>query len=507
MSGQCCLTGASLHGVEAIPVLVEVVVGSGLPGMSIVGMADTAVQEAKERVRAAIKSSGFRMPDEKIVVNLAPGDLKKSGSGFDLPIALGILASTGQVGKECLRHRMFAGELSLDGSVREVAGSMAYCICASKMGMGYVGAPRRRVPIDGMEQLEISHLSRLRAEGGIEELAHDATCLEEGIAKASPDFRDVCGHESAKRALQIAAAGNHCLLMVGPPGSGKTMLASRLPSILPPLTESERLEAAAVYSVAGEDVGPVLAGQRPFRSPHHTSTAAGLLGGGNPPRPGEASLAHRGVLFLDELAEFKPGVLQGLRQPVEEGTICVTRAAGKVRMPSSFMLVAATNPCPCGYYGDPTHECTCTSGRVRQYQSRIGGPLIDRFDMQLDIHRLPSSDVLASGEGTSSAELQKGVLVAREFSSWRLTRQGGDDSLAASSQMTSAELIESCLLDDDARKFAISMAEQRELSGRALVGSLKVARTVADMEESERVTAEHLAEAFAYRVSDSIGGA
>lgn len=505
MGGQCCSIGASLHGVEAVPVMVEVVVGPGLPGMSIVGMADAAVQEAKERVRAALKSSGFAMPAEKVVVNLAPGDLRKTGSGFDLPIALGILCATGQLPKEMLRNRLFAGELSLDGSVREAAGSLACCVCASKMGFGYVGASRRRVPMDGVEQLEVRHLAELRAEGGIRELREGAARTPHE-ASACLDYGDVCGHEAAKRALQVAAAGSHCLLMVGPPGSGKTMLASRLPGILPPLTEQERLEAAVVHSVAGEDVEGVLSGRRPFRSPHHTSTLAGLLGGGNPPRPGEVSLAHRGVLFLDELAEFRPSVLQGLRQPVEEGTICITRAAGKVRMPSDFMLVASTNPCPCGYYGDPERECTCDSGVVRRYQGRIGGPLMDRFRMQLDVQRIPPREVLSGGGGTDSATLQAGVLRAREFASWRHAQIADGEGAADRPGAGPAEEMESCRLDRDARMFAEAMATDGSFSGRALVGSVRVARTIADMEESEDVLPEHLAEAFGYRLSEGIGG-
>lgn len=501
------MTGASLNGVEAVPVTVEVAVGSGIPGMSIVGMADTAVQEAKERVRAAIRASGFSMPAEKIVVNLAPGDLRKSGSGFDLPIALGILASTGQVDRGALKGRMFVGELSLDGGAREVAGSLAYCICASKLGLGYVSPSSQRVPLRGMEQMQISHLAQMRHGDGARELPPFAGEGAGEAEEARLDYADVCGHDAAKRALQVAAAGSHCLLMVGPPGSGKTMLASRLPSILPPLGEAEMLQSAAVHSVAGEDIAPLLAGHRPYRSPHHSSTMAGLLGGGSPAKPGEVSLAHNGVLFLDELAEFKPSVLQGLRQPIEEGFVSITRAAGKVRMPASFLLVAATNPCPCGHLGDPDHDCTCSSGMVVRYQSRIGGPLIDRFRMQLDIQRMPSSDVLSGVKGTSSASLREGVERAREFCSWRESREGEcvnpGDSPARSGSRGRADVPIS--MSDDARAFAEAMAEEMKLSGRSLIGSLKVARTIADMEESEDVAAEHLAEAFGYRLDDRIG--
>lgn len=501
------MMSASLHGVDAVPVVVEVSVGEGLPGIAIVGMADTAVQEARERVRAAIKASGFSMPYDKIVVNLAPGDIRKSGSGFDLPIALGILAASGQIPTTCLAERLFVGELSLDGTVREVAGSLAYCICASKMGYGFVSASRARVPLRESEQLELRTLAMLRGEEAITELPArvGSTQDEEGSA-AKLDFADVSGQEAAKRALQIAAAGEHCLLMVGPPGSGKTMLASRFSSILPPLSEEERLEAAVVHSVAGESVDALLAGMRPFRHPHHSSTMAGLLGGGSPVRPGEVSLAHRGVLFLDELAEFKPGALQSLRQPIEQGCVCVTRASEKVRLPASFMLIAATNPCPCGYYSDPSHECQCTSGAVRRYQSRIGGPLIDRFSMQLDIHRVPSAQMLEGERGTSSETLREGVMRARAFARWRRERQGLCDDGLARVLPKGPDAVEACGLADDARDFAMAMAEGGNLSGRALVGSLRVARTIADMEESEVVRPDHLAEAFGLRMSDGIGG-
>ncbi|MBR3689818.1 MAG: YifB family Mg chelatase-like AAA ATPase, partial [Eggerthellaceae bacterium] len=427
MYGRCALLSATLRGVEAVPVSVEVSVTTGLPGISIVGMPDTAVQESRERVRSAIKAAGFSMPADKVVINLAPADLRKSGSGYDLPIALGMLIATRQVPLEPFEDKIIVGELSLEGAVRPVSGMLAYGMCARGFGYDLLCASGSdRVPVEDFRQYELSSLSRLRCLHDEDGLPSGECCFElnkstkvSDLVVSRLDYADVRGHEVAKRALQIAAAGGHGFLMMGPPGSGKTMLASRLGSILPPLTQDEALEAAVVHSVAGEDVSSILGGARPFRSPHHSATMAGLVGGGRPVRPGEISLAHNGILFLDELSEFSSAVLQSIRQPMESGSVSLTRADGSILFPARFVLIAASNPCPCGYFGDETHSCECTHTQIRAYQARIGGPLIDRIDLHMDIRRIPPHEVVQGRPGKSSAELREGVLMAREFADWR----------------------------------------------------------------------------------------
>ena len=479
MYGRCTVLGATLRGVEAIPVDVEVAVSNGLPGFSIVGMGDASVQEARERVRAALRSSGFQMPSDKIVVNLAPSSLRKTGSGLDLPIAVALLAATGQIDRACIENRLFVGELSLEGFVRGVAGSLAFALCAKKRGCSLVCAEDgETVSVDGLAQYGLRFLGGMRA-------ASDLPLL-------SP--------------------------MMGPPGSGKTMLASRLPSLLPPLSQDEALETALIHSVAGESIAPILSGVRPFRKPHHSASLAGLVGGGSPIRPGEITLAHNGVLFLDELSEFKSSVLQGIRQPMETGEVRLTRADGTVTFPARFMLVAASNPCPCGHLGDEETACTCTLTQVKTYQGRIGGPLMDRIDLHLDVQRIPPSDVIATGSGTSSETLREGVLKAREFARWRSLHDAGarvsaSDSpdgaascdSAAPGPRRPADLVRDCHLSEPNREFFEQSAKAHNMSGRAIMRTLSVARTIADMEESHEVLMTHLCEALSFRVREGVG--
>lgn len=488
---------AVLRGVEALDVTVQVSMAQGIPGMTIVGLPDASLLEARYRVRCALRSAGFSMPRLHVTVNLHPSELRKSGTGFDLPIAVGILACTGQIPREGLDGCLFAGELGLTGEVSPVRGMVAFWQLARQEHLTLVAA-RSNVCSEGDPEVPsvISSLADLRR--GVRDLPRGTG----GVSPASEmapklDYSDVVDQEVAKEAFVLAATGGHGLLMVGPPGAGKTMLARRMPTILPPLTDSERSEALLIHSVAGQPLESILAGVRPFRAPHHSISAGGLIGGGRPVLPGEVSLAHRGVLFLDELPEFGSGTLQNLRQPLEDHEVRIVRVDGAYVFPCDFQFVAAANPCPCGHLGDPGHVCRCTPARIEAYQSRIGGPLMDRIDVCVDVAR-PSSDRIIQGEsGMGSAEMAERVRAGREFASWRRARDSCGEG---------ASELERAAFRPDARAYFEGFARRQALGGRAIVRIGRVARTVADVGQHERVECDDVRVACLFRSRATLGG-
>lgn len=487
-------------GVDAPLVTVEVHLGGGLPSLSIVGLPELAVKESKDRVRGALLTAQFEFPPKRITINLAPADLPKEGGRFDLAVALGILGASGQVQGQQMRDYEFIGELALSGELRPVRGVLPVALAARAAGR------RLLVPIENApEAALIADLEVLPARHLLEVCAHlNGTTLLAPFpgpparldGDGYPDLADVRGQRHAKRALEIAAAGGHSLLMVGPPGTGKSMLASRLPGILPSMTDAEALEAAAVLSVSEVGFDPRRWGQRPFRSPHHTASGVALVGGGGNPRPGEISLAHQGVLFLDELPEFDRRVLEVLREPLESGRITISRAARQAEFPSRFQLIAAMNPCPCGYLGDPVGRCRCTGDQVARYRGRISGPLLDRIDMHLEVPRLAAEELSAPTnlDAESSALVRQRVEQAR--------RRQLDRSGLPNQALGNRELERVCVLDEPGRRLMEQALRKLGLSARAFHRVLKLARSIADLAGLEQIQAAHLSEAIGYRRLD-----
>ena len=494
----------ALIGLEGRVVEVEVDVAPGLPAFTIVGLGDKAVQEARERVRAAIRSSDCEFPMRRVTANLAPADLKKEGPAYDLPIALGVLASTGQV-PPLPEDTLFLGELSLDGGVRHTNGVLPMVAVARSAGLTRAVAPqedaREASLVEGVAVIPTRSLTELvpylRGETEIApQPPLDLSTVEACTPRSSPDLSSIKGQEHAKRALEVAASGGHNLLMTGPPGSGKTLMARSLPSILPRMTAEEALEVTKVYSIAGLLPSETpLVSERPFRAPHYTTSNAGLVGGGQWPRPGEVTLAHRGVLFLDELPEFGQSVLEVLRQPIEDKSVTISRAQRSTTFPANFSMVAAMNPCMCGNFGDPVKACTCSPGAVARYQRRISGPLLDRIDIFVEVPRLEYDKLTSDVEGEPSERVQRRVEAAREHQRARCA----GTALQANAEMGPAEVWRYCALDDAAQGLARAAMERMHLSARAYHRTLKLARTIADLAGAEAIEVAHLAEAIQYR--------